>query len=70
MPKWTKVRFLYSNSLGIPNLGDNPNNNTTLFDTSYWIYYQLFKSNRQSTGSADPRVYLGIPFTRVTVNLD
>ena len=32
MPKWTKVRFLHSNSLGIPNLGDNPNNNTTLFD--------------------------------------
>ena len=50
MPKWTKVQFLYSNSLGIPNFGDNLNNNTTLFDTSYWIYHQLFKSNHQTTG--------------------
>ena len=50
MPKWTKVWFLYFNSLGIPNLGDNPNNNATLFDTSYWIHHQLFKSNRKSTG--------------------
>ena len=49
MSKWTKVRFLYSNSLGIPNLGDNPNNNTTLFNTHYWTYHQLFKSNHQST---------------------
>ena len=37
--------LLYSNSLGIPNLGDNLNYNTNLFDTSYWIYHQLFKSN-------------------------
>ena len=29
MPKWTKVQFLYSNSLSTLNLGDNPNNNTT-----------------------------------------
>ena len=50
MPKWTTVRFLCSNSLGKLNLGDNPNNNTTLFDTSHWIYHRLFKSNRQSTG--------------------
>ena len=49
MLKCTKVQFLYSNSLGISNLRDNPNSNTTLLDTSYWIYHQLFKSNRQST---------------------
>ena len=50
MPKWTKVRFLYYNSLAISNLGNNPNNNATLFDSSYWIYHQSFKSNHQSTG--------------------
>ena len=50
MPKWTKVLLLYSNSLGIPNLGENPNNDTTLFDAFYWIHHQLFKSNSQSTG--------------------
>ena len=50
MPTWTKARFLYSNSLGIPNLRGNSNNNTTLFDTSYSINHQLIKSNRQSTG--------------------
>ena len=50
MPKWTKVRFLYYNSLAISNLGNNLNNNTTLFDSSHWTYHQSFKSNRQSTG--------------------
>ena len=45
-----KVRFLYSNNLGKPNLGDNRNNDTTAFDSLYWINYKLFKPNRLSTG--------------------
>ena len=31
---------------------------------------KLAKFNRKPVYSAEPRVYLGIPFTRVTVNLD
>ena len=45
-----KGTILYYNSLAISNLGNNLNNNTTLFDSSHWTYHQSFKSNRQSTG--------------------